>query len=95
MDTDQILNKSLEAHRLVDFQPSIKNTNIEYLGPIKSSQTSSALDETTDTSPKNEDTAAEQKSKETEDEQRDPLRQNSAIIVHKLHPIHPISSVRI
>lgn len=118
MDTDQILNKQLEAARAVDFTPSITTTNLEHLEPMKSSSASksSAVDEKqTEESAKVEDKGAEKKSLEIEElknenkqaelkttkleikaeESGRPFKQNAAIIVHKLHPIHSFVPARI
>jgi hypothetical protein len=114
MNTDQILNKQLEAVRAVDFTPSITTTNLEHLEPIKSSSAgSAAVDEIKkpDEGAKEEDKGAEKKSLEIEEQKNfelkttkpeikaeesgRPFRQNAAITVHKLHPIHSIVPARI
>ncbi|KAI6183369.1 hypothetical protein M3Y97_00482000 [Aphelenchoides bicaudatus] len=111
MNTDQILNKHLEAARVVDFSPSITTTNLEHLEPMKSSSAANDESKKVEEAPKSENSGAE-KSLEFEEQLNEDKNANLKTTIPEIkldhherpfrqnaaiivHKIHPISSVRI
>lgn len=79
---EKVLNKQMEAVRAVESGPSITETNLEHLAPMKYSSTSSAIDENKkpEETSKSEEKGAEKKSLEIEEQKKPDLKPTKPVI---------------